>query len=868
MKKISKIILVLFLFCSIWGCSKPQEEAVEENSVTYEERDVDYSTDLPAFGEDSIAIHYQRNDNLYEKWTLWIWDVDGSDDDSEDDFNYQDDYGVIAYYPLSHFGDSGLKRLGIIVKNKGTWSVKDGTDADRFIELSQYAKDENGVYHVYLAQDDAHIYNSADKTINDSINSAVFTGENTIYIGCSNKVESYQIFADGELVFEGNGAGRTKFTDKVDFSADFAKNYTVKVIFRESNTELESKVDTSGLYSTDAFDEMYYYDGELGAIYSAKSTEFRAWSPISSSIELRIYDSGTPKSVSSKGDDTYTAVAMEKGEKGVFSAVVEGDLEGKYYTYFVVNSKYPEGAEIVDPYARSAGISGLRGMIVDFSKTNPDGWDKVSYLKLDKKSLTVWETHVADVTSSDTWTGSAENKRKYLGLVEEGTTYSEHGVTVMTGFDHIKELGVNAVQLQPIFDQANDETKYKFNWGYNPLNYNVLEGMYSYDPYDGYARIKEFKQVVAKMNEAGIEIIMDVVYNHVNGTERSSFDVLMPYYYYRYNADGSLSNGSGCGNEVASERSMVRKFIVDSVCFWCKEYKLGGFRFDLMGLHDIETMNQVEAALEKINPCIVVYGEPWTGGATTLDSSLQAKQANANQFEGYGQFNDQLRDTLIKGGLSGANEKGWVTGVNVSANDLKTLEAGINGITYNLAYTIADPNKTVNYVTCHDNYTLYDRIKAAGITDEDTIRKMCVLANAIVFTTNGTTFMLAGEEFLRTKQGDSNSYMSSDAVNQLDYSLKIKNLDVFENYKKLIEFKQTTKGIQKDESNIPVESLNNGAVLIYHIDNYLVIQANGIGCEEEIDVKGYHVVLDTLNLLEGSPETVRMEKYQTLILSK
>ena len=310
MKKISKIILVLFLFCSIWGCSKPQEEAVEENSVTYEERDVDYSTDLPAFGEDSIAIHYQRNDNLYEKWTLWIWDVDGSDDDSEDDFNYQDDYGVIAYYPLSHFGDSGLKRLGIIVKNKGTWSVKDGTDADRFIELSQYAKDENGVYHVYLAQDDAHIYNSADKTINDSINSAVFTGENTIYIGCSNKVESYQIFADGELVFEGNGAGRTKFTDKVDFYADFAKNYTVKVIFRESNTELESKVDTSGLYSTDAFDEMYYYDGELGAIYSAKSTEFRAWSPISSSIELRIYDSGTPKSVSSKGDDTYTAVAM------------------------------------------------------------------------------------------------------------------------------------------------------------------------------------------------------------------------------------------------------------------------------------------------------------------------------------------------------------------------------------------------------------------------------------------------------------------------------------------------------------------------------------------------------------------------------
>ena len=362
---------------------------------------------------------------------------------------------------------------------------------------------------------------------------------------------------------------------------------------------------------------------------------------------------------------------------------------------------------------------------------------------------------------------------------------------------------------------------------------------------------------------------MDVVYNHVNGADGSNFDVLMPGYYFRYKMDGTFSNGSGCGNETASENAMMRKFIVDSVKFWTGEYKLGGFRFDLMGLHDIDTMNEVAAEAAKINKNIVIYGEPWTGGGTPLAEDRQGIQKNANSFIGYGQFNDQMRDALIKGGLNAKEATGWVTGTVVTNSDINAIKGGINGLTVNPAYKIDDVNKTINYVTCHDNYTLYDRCKAAGITDEDTIRKMCVLANAVVFTSDGTAFMLSGEEMLRTKGGDSNSYQSPDPVNSLDYSLKIKNADVFEVYKALVAFKQNTKAIQSGKANIEVEVLDNGAVLKYTLDGgYMVIHANGIGAKTAVDATGFTVVLDTLGKLSGAVGSINPEKYQTVILKK
>ena len=879
-KRILAVMLVLCLVAGMAACgngggnaqNNTNNAANTENTTpeaAYPDRDVDYPAEVPAFGEDSVQIHYQRSDNSYSGWTLWLWDPDGQDDGLEDDFNYQDDYGVIAAYPLSKFGSLSGGRLGLIVKTKGSWT-KDGTEADRFIIFSEYKKDENNVYHVYLAGGDENMYKTSEKIITDAINSADFNSETSIRITCSNPVESYKAFEDGVQVAEGSGAGRSIFSIDIPNKADFAKKYSVEVVFRESGVKLSSEVSVRGLYSTDAFNELYYYDGELGALYSKNATTFRVWSPVSTKIVLRVYENGTPTSVSKeKGSDACEEYEMTKGDKGVFEYRISGDLGGKYYTYVVYNADHPNGAEVVDPYAKCAGISGLRGMIVDFSKTDPDGWNSVKYQTTDRKALTVWEMHIADITSSSTWTGTEANRTKYLGVVERGTTYTEGDKTVKTGFDHILELGVNAVQLQPIFDQANEEATYKFNWGYNPLNYNVLEGMYSSDPYDGYARIREFKQMVQEFGKEGISVIMDVVYNHVNGADGSNFDVLMPGYYFRYKMDGTFSNGSGCGNETASENAMMRKFIVDSVKFWTEEYKLGGFRFDLMGLHDIDTMNEVAAEAAKINKNIVIYGEPWTGGGTPLAEDRQGIQKNANSFIGYGQFNDQMRDALIKGGLNAKEATGWVTGTVVTNSDINAIKGGINGLTVNPAYKIDDVNKTINYVTCHDNYTLYDRCKAAGITDEDTIRKMCVLANAVVFTSDGTAFMLSGEEMLRTKGGDSNSYQSPDPVNSLDYSLKIKNADVFEAYKALVAFKQNTKAIQSGKANIEVEVLDNGAVLKYTLDGgYMVIHANGIGAKTAVDATGYTVVLDTLGKLSGAAGSINPEKYQTVILKK
>ncbi len=862
-RKLIHVLLAVFLLLSVFGCQK------KESAPAYPDKDVDLPVGLPSFGEDAVAIHYQREDGSYEKWTLWLWDSEGTDDSKEDDFNYQDDYGVIAAYPLSYFGTSADGRLGIIVKTKGSWT-KDATEDDRFIVFSELKKDEDDIYHVYLAGGDAHIYADADKTISDEIKAVRFVSGKEIYVGVSNPLETVRIYKDGTLVKEENGAGRSKFTVSLDEDADLTGSYSLEVVFRGSGMTLKSNISPSGLYTSDLFNEQYYYDGQLGAIYDPKQTTFRVWSPVSTRIELRIYESGTPVSLDAKGNDDHQTYEMVKGDRGVFEYELAGDNEGLYYTYVVYNNSYPEGKEIIDPYARSAGINGVRGMIVDFSKTDPDGWDEVDYLDYDRKQLVVYETHVADVTSSDTWCGPSDKQRKYLGMIEEATVYSDGGLRASTGFDHIRELGVNAVQLQPVYDQDNDERTYTFNWGYNPLNYNVLEGMYSSDPYDGYARIREFKQLVKAYHDAGIAVIMDVVYNHVSFVTGWSFDVLMPEYYFRYKNDGSLSNGSGCGNETASENPMMRKFIIDSVCFWTEEYKLGGFRFDLMGLHDIGTMDQVTAAASKINPHIIIYGEPWTGGASALDPSLQAKQENANQFLGYGQFNDRMRDALIKGGLCDKSEKGWVSGTEANQNDFNAIIYGINGKTWLLAGSIEDPDKTVNYVTCHDNYTLYDRMKAAGIEDEDTIRKMAMLANAVVLTSGGTAFMLAGEEMLRTKQGDSNSYMSSDEINQIDYSLLIQNRDMFENYRKLIEFKKTNEQLASMDPQIDVQILDDGAVIMYGLhsgkEDYLVVHCNGKDASTPIGCEGYGLYLDTLNILEEPLSSFVPEHYQTVIL--
>lgn len=832
-------------------------------------------TQIPAVTEPSVQIHYHRSNSAdYKTWGFWIWAI-GSDG-KHYSMNYQDDNGGVAVYALSTFGSSAQKNGIGIIPRLGDWEQKD-CDDDRIVNFADYELGADNYYHIYLTQGDKNLYKDIT-TMKYSV-SASFVSESQISVKAKQPVKHVKVM-EGETVLAATDTEKTaslRYNLPKDKKVDFLKPYTVEVEFQDNSIKGTAEVAMFALYGTESFDNAFYYDGELGAIYTGEQTTFKVWSPVSTKIVLNVYNSGHET-------ETPTSKEMTKGDKGVFETTVSGDLGGKYYTYTVFNASYPSGKEIVDPYAKSAGLSGARGQIVDFSKTNPAGWNDVSPKQYDRKELVVWETHVADVTSSETWTGTEANRKKFLGMIEAGTTYTEGDVTVKTGFDHIKELGVNAVQLVPVFDQSNDESNMKFNWGYNPLNYNVLEGGYSSDPTDGYARIREFKQLVQAFNGANINIIMDVVYNHVSAAVGSNFDVLMPNYYFRYNADGSAANGSGCGNETASDHKMFRKFMIDSVCFWAKEYKLGGFRFDLMGLHDIDTMNQLAAALKQINPYIAVYGEPWTGtGSTTIAEKDSAIQKNTNSLVGVGQFNDKMRDALIKGGMNPENATGWVTSVSAPNNgDVKAILAGLKGTTDGGSFTIPDPDKTVNYVTCHDNYTLIDRIYAAGMNKSPQLKliaaKMAMLANSVVFTSNGTTFMLAGDEFLRTKGGDDNSYESSYKVNELDYSLKIANLTMFENYKKLIALKTTCGGLHLSageiNGNYVAESLNNGAVIQITFKDpktsrtYKIIHANGAVKNFTADFAGYTLYLDTLNGTADLTSATKINAFQTIIAYK
>jgi len=832
----------------------------------------------PTYAEPSVSIHYWRKDGLYTGWDLWLWEVGQSG--AAFAFNGKDDWGVVAAYPLSTWTDALTNSLGFLIRQGGdSWTKKDCGGNDLFIDFSIYSKDENDIYNVYLITGDANVYTDTHGGMKGKIQMATFTTTSRVALRTNLPMTSYVLKKGDEVLVTNEDAGRVIYK-QIDLptgtTVDFGKAYSVTVTVSNGDV-LSSAVSKTLIYGSAEFGNTYNYDGPLGAIYSSESTTFNVWSPSSSTILLKIYGNGTPSTYTG-GNDLATTYEMTKGDKGLFSTTVNGDLAGKYYTYVVTNDVYT-AKETVDPYARSCGVNGLRGMIVDFSKTNPTGWDFVSPLQYDRKQLTVYETHVADITSSATWGGTPSKAKLFTGAYEAGTTYSEGTTTVATGFDHIKELGVNAVQLIPVYDQANDETNMSFNWGYNPLNYNCLEGGYSSDPYDGYARIKEFKELVQAYNASDINIIMDVVYNHVAGATGSNFDVLMPGYYFRYTGSMALSNGSGCGNETASENHMMRRFIVDSATFWAQEYKLGGFRFDLMGLHDLDTMAAVATSCKAVNPSICIYGEPWTGGTSTLAAAKAATQSNGNLYSGYGAFNDQMRDALIKGGLNTKESVGWITDATsgIQGSDVNKLVSGIKGTT-SASVIIADPDKTVNYVTCHDNYTLYDRAIATGkftVADGAALEKMNVLANSVVFTSQGTSFMLAGEEMLRTKGGNNNSYNASYAVNELDYSLLIDHPAMFESYKKMIALKKGLDGLhlaKEAASTLAVTLSADKSTLSYELtdtaDNrlYKVVHVNGLGTSSTYDLSGYTLYWSTIDGgNKALTNATTLSQYETLI---
>ncbi|MBP1561506.1 MAG: type I pullulanase [Oscillospiraceae bacterium] len=540
-------------------------------------------------------------------------------------------------------------------------------------------------------------------------------------------------------------------------------------------------------------DEKYAYDGDLGALYGKDKTEFRLWAPVADEVRVQLYHD-------CRDEKPYRRLPMKKGRDGVWSKVAFGDLDGVYYTYVVTYDGIEQ--ETVDIYARSAGANGAMGMVLDLKSCNPAGWESQDYVKLEHYTdACVYETHVRDFSVDKS--GNFCYKGRFLAFTERGVI---NAAGDKIGIDHIKELGVTHVQLMPCFDfERIDETdvhRPQFNWGYDPRNFNSPVGFYSTNPFDGRTRVAEFKRLVYALHREGIGVIMDVVYNHTFATADSCFNKTYPKYYYRlWGENGeSFSNGSGCGNELATERKMVRKYIVDSLCYWAKEYKIDGFRFDLMGLYDIETLNEISAKLKEINPNVILYGEGWTGGDSPLDWNKRAMKLNARHTPAFGYFSDDFRDTL-KGSTFEDRDKGYVNGATGNEEYVKEVMCGriphpqIPNLT-KYAWTDS-PVQTVNYAEAHDNLTLWDKLYYTNSTDSIEKRiKMDKLAAAMIFLAQGIPFIQAGQEFLRSKPFpggtafDHNSYRSPDAINSLKWDRKSEYKGVFEYYKGLIALRK------------------------------------------------------------------------------
>ncbi len=543
-------------------------------------------------------------------------------------------------------------------------------------------------------------------------------------------------------------------------------------------------------------DEQAYDGNDLGAVYKKDATVFKVWAPTADRVAVKLYATG---SSAEEGAQDISTTVMTKGEKGVWSVTLKGDKKNLYYTYLVtINGVTTETADV---YAKAAGVNGNRSMIVDLSSTNPEGWDKDQHILYDNPTdAIVWEVHVRDFSKSEISGVSLKHKGKYLAFTEKGTTIDGKG-EVSTCVEYLKKLGVTHVQLLPVYDYATvDESKEnpdEYNWGYDPKNYNVPEGSYSTNAFDGNVRIREFKQMVKALHDAGIGVIMDVVYNHTFTAKGSVFENTVPGYYFRLSADGTLSDGSGCGNETASDHLMYRKYMIDSVVYWANEYHIDGFRFDLMGVHDVDTMNQIRDALDKKvknGNKIIMYGEPWTGGSTASTLKTAVKD-NINLLnDRIGAFNDNFRDA-VKGHVFSAQEGGFVqTGSNAGV-----LKECILANTIGATSWLKQPSQSVTYMSAHDNFTLYDKLILSTKNDDsfgerdDKLVDMNKLAGAVMLTSQGINFMQAGEEFARTKYGDENSYVSPDKINMLDWNNLITYGDLNSYYQGLIEIRKHYK---------------------------------------------------------------------------
>lgn len=613
------------------------------------------------------------------------------------------------------------------------------------------------------------------------------------------------------------------------------------------------------VYLTKDFEKKYTYTGnDLGSIYLKESTSFRVYAPTAEAVSLNLYEDGLE-------GEPYKIIKMEKAENGTYKTVVSGDLHKKYYTYTArVNGKEREA---VDPYAKAAGANGVRGMVVDLRATDPEGFaEEKRPEKINNTDAVIYELHIRDFSIDES--SGMKYKGKYKAFTEEGTV---NGDNLKTGVEHIKELGITHVHLLPSFDYGSvDETKLEipqYNWGYDPVNYNVPEGSYSTDPFHGEVRIKEFKEMVQALHKNGICVVMDVVYNHVFDAEEFCYQKIVPDYFFRMDGD-KFSDASACGNETASNHLMVRKFMVDSLRYWAEEYHIDGFRFDLMAIHDITTMNEIRKALNEVDENILIYGEGWTAEESPLPKKERALKKYTYRMPGIAAFSDDIRDA-VKGSVFEELEKGFVSG----EPDLEELiQFGVTGavghsqlyrkgVTYKQEIPkpwAAAPSQCVNYTSCHDNYTLWDKLAVSnqGKSPEE-LEAMNKLAIAIILTSQGIPFIHAGEEMLRSKPDETkeygyeeNSFNRGDEINSIKWDTKKKHLDIFSYYQGLIAFRKETKALRlrtKEEIEQCIEFLPIAPGLVSYVvktkDEELFIAYNAGEKEVELELpKGKFLV--------------------------
>ncbi|GGJ57703.1 type I pullulanase [Deinococcus roseus] len=713
-----------------------------------------------------LVLHYHRFDDLYNTWNVWSW-IDGLEG-VVTQFTEDDKFGKIAI-----IGSENLPaKRGFIVR-KGEWEAKDTPD-DRFADIPA-----SGLAEIWVVSGQKAFYTDPKDIDLTSQAKAAFMDSST-QVKITYNIPPEKLTKD-KLTLLIDGKAQTVSAITVD-----GKTATITLATALKPEDASKPITLTGLgikapltvhlrdvLSADAYT---YAGGDLGATYAPGQTTFKVWTPVSSAVRVKLFNSAA--------DTTpFQTVNLVRGDKGVWSGSATGNLAGKFYLLEVV--QYGVTKTTADPYSKAASnyfetqpLNQMKSAVVDLASTNPDNWASYTQPSLKRHTdANVYEVHIRDFTVSASSGVDAGKRGKYLGMVQTGTKLP--GTSISTGLDHLKQLGVNAVQLMPTFDYGN-ESEGAYNWGYDPVFYNVPEGQYSTQPGNPAATIKEFKTMVKGLHENGLNVIMDVVYNHTKVTgERSPFDQLVPYYYYRTDDEGAYLNDTGVGNVIAAERPMARKFIIDSLKYWASEYHIQGFRFDLLGTVKPADVKTITEEVRKINPSLVLYGEPWTGGGPTYFGKGAQKGMNV------GVFNDNFRNGII-GGVFEVDTKGFIQG---AFNLAPAVQSGLGGSLNDFAQ---EPGESVNYATSHDNYVLWDRLTlgASKGKSEATLKQMQKMASALVQTAQGLSFMVGGEEFARSKKGNGNSYNAGDDINQFDWTRLQQFADVSAYYSNIIKLRQ------------------------------------------------------------------------------